>query len=153
MFRTATALALAATLALPTLAGAEETSDPNIIARQAQMNLMAYNLGVLGGMAQGRIPYDAAMASAAATSLHQIATIDHGRMWPEGSDNMSADDTRALPAIWDDMAGFETRYATLATASEAMVGAAGTDLATLQGAVRGLGGACGGCHQTYRQPE
>ncbi|MCB1361156.1 MAG: cytochrome c, partial [Rhodobacteraceae bacterium] len=34
-----------------------------------------------------------------------------------------------------------------------MVGAAGTDLATLQGAVRGLGGACGGCHQTYRQPE
>ncbi len=146
------ALALAAALALPSLAQAE-TDNPNIAARQAMMTLMAYNLGVVGGMAQARMPYDAAAASAAANSLRHLSLIDHGRMWPAGTDNAAAADTRALPAIWADMAGFEARFVALQSATEAMAGAAGTDLATLQAAMGALGGACGGCHQNFRQPE
>ena len=152
MPRIVTALTLAAALALPSLALAE-TDNPNIAARQAQMTLMAYNLGVIGGMAQGRMAYDAGMAASAASSIHHLSLIDHSRMWPEGTDTMAAEDTRALPAIWDDAAGFAARYTALQTAAEAMMAAAGTDLAALQGAMGGLGGACGGCHQTYRQPE
>lgn len=152
MLRNLTALALATALTLPNLASAEN-ADPNIAARQAQMSLQAYNLGVIGAMAQGRVAYDAATAAAAASNLYHLSRLDPSRMWAAGTDNMAAEHTRALPAIWDDAAGFATRYAALQAATEAMMNAAGTDLAALQGAMGALGGACGGCHQNFRQPE
>lgn len=147
--------ALAATLALvaaPTIASAQDM-NPNVHARQAFMDLQAYNLGPLGGMAQGRIPYDAAVAQAAATNLYHLSRVDIAGMFVAGTDNASMQGTRALPAIWSDMAGFEARIEALRGATEAMMNAAGTDLASLQGAMGALGGACGGCHQTFRQPQ
>ncbi|WP_068302782.1 cytochrome c [Pararhodobacter sp. CCB-MM2] len=152
MPRLMTALATVAALALPGLANAQDM-DPNVAARQSLMDLYAYNLGVLGGMAQARIDYDADLASAAATSLYHLSMAGTERMWAEGTDNMSVEGTRALPAIWDNAEDFEAHEAALVTAAEAMMEAAGTDLASLQGAMGGLGRACGACHQTYRQPE
>ena len=152
MTRRLTALALAAALSLPSLASAQEV-DPNVHARQSLMDLYAYNLGVLGAMAQARMPYDADMASSAATSLYHLARSGSARMWPAGTDTMSIDGTRALPAIWDNMADFGARAMALQTATETMMNAAGTDLASLQGAMGALGSACGGCHQTYREPQ
>lgn len=146
------ALALAAAVAFPSLASAQEV-DPNVHARQALMDLYAYNLGVLGAMAQARMPYDADAASSAATSLYHLARSGSARMWPEGTDSMSIDGTRALPAIWDDMAGFGEDFMALQAATETMMNAAGTDLASLQGAMGPLGSACGGCHQSFRQPQ
>lgn len=145
-------LATIATLALPGLAQAQDM-NPNVHARQAFMDVMAYNLGQIGGMAQGRAPYDAAVAQAAATSLYHLSQVDIAHMFAAGTDNATVQGTRALPAIWSDMAGFEGRIAALRSATEAMMNAAGTDLASLQGAMGALGGACGGCHQTYRQAQ
>ena len=42
--------------------------------------------------------------------------------------------------------------AAFTAAAEAMSAAAGTDLASLQGAMEGLGGACGACHKAFRVP-
>lgn len=152
MFRRLALAAALATIALPTLASAEEV-DPNVHARIALMDLYAYNLGVIGGMAQGRTPYDADLAAAAATSLYHLSRSFSARMWAEGTDNMSMDGTRALPAIWDTMPDFAARAGALRDATEAMMNAAGTDLASLQAAMGPLGAACGACHQTYRQPQ
>ncbi|MCB1397388.1 MAG: cytochrome c [Rhodobacteraceae bacterium] len=152
MFRRLALAAAVAAVALPTLASAEEV-DPNVHARQALMDLYAYNLGVIGGMAQGRMAYDADLAASAATSLYHLARSGSARMWAEGTDNMSMDGTRALPAIWDNMPDFAARAGALRDATEAMMNAAGTDLAALQAAMGPLGAACGGCHQTYRQPQ
>ena len=149
MPRLLTALAAATALSLPGLAIAQDT-DPNVAARQGLMGLYAYNLGVLGGMAQGRMEYDADLAGEAATSLYHLSMAPTHRMWAEGTDNMSMEGTRALPAIWDNMADFEAREAALVAAAEAMSTAASTDLASLQGAMGGLGQACGACHQTFR---
>ncbi|GAB4263635.1 MAG: cytochrome c [Pararhodobacter sp.] len=146
-------LAAAICLALPVMAHAEEQQDPNIKARIALMDLYAYNIGVLGGMAQGRMPYDAELAASAATSLYHLARSGSARMWPEGTDNFSVEGTRALPAIWDNMADFAARAAALRDATETMMNAAGTDLASLQAAIGPLGAACGGCHEAYRQPQ
>jgi len=74
-------------------------------------------------------------------------------MWPAGSDNGAMQGTRALPAIWQNMDDFGSRFGALQGATEAMMAAAGTDLAALQGAMGPLGAACGGCHQTYRQAQ
>jgi len=127
--------------------------DPNVAARQSLMGLMAYNIGVLGGMAQGRMAYESEAASAAAASLYHLSMVDQSRMWPEGTDSMSIDNTRALPALWENIDDAIARQMTLRSAAEDMMNAAGTDLASLQGAIGALGGACGGCHRAYREPD
>lgn len=152
MFRQFALAASVACLALPGAAAAQD-ADPNVTARIGLMNLYAYNLGVLGGMAQGRMAYDAAAATSAATSLYHLARAGSARMWPAGTDTMSIDGTRALPAIWENMPDFGARAAALRDATESMMAAAGTDLASLQAALGPVGAACGACHQAYRDPQ
>lgn len=144
---TLTAVVLALTVAAPALG-----NEAAIKARQGQFQMFALNLGVLGQMAQGRIPYDAARAQEAADNLYHLTRNSQLGLWPEGSDNMSAGGTRALPAIWDNNADFLARYAALQAGAEAMRAAAGTDLAALQAALPGVGGACQACHQQFRAP-
>lgn len=150
MYRSVSALAALALAVLPGMASAQDV-NPHVKARQSLMGLYAYNLGVLGGMAQGQMPYDSDQAVAAATSLYHLSRSGGARMWPEGTDSASIAGSRALPAIWQDTADFGARAGALASATEAMMNAAGTDLASLQAAMGGLGAACGACHQTYRQ--
>lgn len=145
----------AAALALTSTATAESHVDPAIAgaikARQAQMQLYAHNMGVLGGMAQGKMDYDADAASAAASNLAALVQLNQSTYWPQGSDNASVEGTRALPAIWEDMAGVMEKGGAMVDAAIAMEAAAGGGLESLQGAMQALGGACGGCHQSYRQ--
>lgn len=141
-------LALAAAVAaLPAFA-----NEAAIKARQGQFQMFALNLGVLGQMAQGRIPYDAAAAQEAADNIFYLTRNTQLGMWPEGSDNGAATGTRALPAIWANNADFLAAYAALQAGAETMRTAAGTDLAALQGAMGGLAGACQACHQQFRAP-
>ena len=148
MFRRLACAALIAGLALPAVA-----NEGAIKARQGQFQMFALNLGVLGGMAQGRVAYDADAAQEAADNLFHLTRNTQLGMWPQGSDNMATDGTRALPLIWDQNEDFLARYAALQAAAEGMQAAAGTDLATLQGALGGLGGACQACHQQFRAEQ
>ncbi|KPQ06394.1 MAG: Cytochrome c556 [Rhodobacteraceae bacterium HLUCCA12] len=150
MFHRLTALVLAAGLALPHAALADEAAEAAIGARKAQFQLFAFNLGVLGRMAQGRMPYDAEAAQTAADHLYHLTRQFNPALWPEGSDNASMEDTDALPVIWDDLEEFAGRYEDLQAQAETMQEAAGTDLAALQGAIGGLGGACSACHDDFR---
>lgn len=124
-------------------------------ARQAQMDLYAFNIGLLGGMAKGAVPYDAEAATKAAANLAALATMDSSRMWPEGSDNFALGDdaTAALPAIWEEGSTIGDKAFALAEAATAMEAAAGEGLDSLKGAMGALGGACGACHKAYRQPK
>ncbi|OZB14772.1 MAG: hypothetical protein B7X55_10720 [Rhodobacterales bacterium 34-62-10] len=122
-------------------------------ARQAQMQLYAFNLGLLGGMAKGEVPYDAAAATAAAGNLSSLAQLDQSRLWPEGSDEMGVDGSKALAAVWENLPDVMAKGADLVTAAAAMEVAAGTDLASLQASMGALGGACGACHKAYRVPS
>ena len=126
--------------------------DGAIKARQGLMQLYAHNLGLLGGMAKGAVPYDAATAGSAASSLAMLTQIDTSRMWVQGSDEMSADGTRALPDLWDNPGEVAKKAMALSEAAAAMEIAAGTSLEALQGAMGPLGGACGACHKAYRAP-
>ncbi|MDF1872611.1 cytochrome c [Vannielia sp.] len=122
--------------------------------REAIMKEMGKSLGVLGKMAKGQLDYDAATATAAATALKDAAEKAHDpALWPEGTDTMSIDETRAMPDIWDNMADFEAKGAALIEASIAMEAAAAEGLQPMQAAMGNLGGSCGGCHKVYRAPE
>lgn len=118
-------------------------------ARKSHMQLYAFRLSTLGGMAQDKIPYDAAVASVAAADLAALASLSQAGYWVEGSDS-SVEGSRALPEIWSDMAGFETKQQELVAAATVLASAAGTDLDSLKAAFGPVGGACGACHKAYR---
>lgn len=143
-----TLLAGAAALTLGTVAFADGhgETDPSVTARKAHMQLYAHNLGILGGMAQGQVDYDASLAQIAADNLAALAALDETTYWPEGT----AEGTKALPAIWENADDFTAKQEGMTTASAAMAEVAGTDLASLQAAIRDLGGACSACHREYR---
>jgi cytochrome c556 len=141
------ALAACAVVALP-VAAQQDPIQNAIGARKAHMQLYAHNLGVVGGMAQGAIPFDAAVATRAAQNLERLANIDETSYWIEGS--LGIEGTKALPAILETPDDFLAKQDGMKAAAAALVAAAGTDLAALQGAMGALGGACGACHQAYR---
>jgi cytochrome c556 len=141
-------------LATPTMGIAqEEPFAAEREARQGQFKLMGFNIGPLATMAQGRVPYDPAVAKTAADNIATITSLDQSRMWPAGSDNESIEGTRALPSIWADPEDFAAKLDGLRTAASALQQVAGTDLNALRGAVRELGAACSACHENYREPE
>jgi len=134
---------------------AQDINDPGerLEARHGYMLMLAMNIATLGGMAKGDVAYDPAVAKAAAVNLQSLAGVDSSFLWVAGTDADSIEDSAALPAIFADPAARATKFAALKAAADKMAGAAGTDLASLQGAMEGLGGACADCHKTFRKPE
>lgn len=145
-------VAVAATLFATTASAQDAAVKGAITARQSLMKLYAFNLGTLGAMAQGKMDYDAEAASAAASNLAKLTTLNGRALWVPGSDNMSAEGTRALPAIWESGSDIGAKAATMREAAAAMDAAAGGGLDSLKGAMGALGGACGDCHKAYRAP-
>jgi len=69
-------------------------------------------------------------------------------LFPPGSDKGT---TKAAPAIWTDMAGFQKAAMTLSTAGETLATAAKSgDATAVAAAFKGVGEACGACHKDYR---
>lgn len=148
-----TGIVTAAALALPVAATAQNAFEAQVKARQGLMDVMALNLGVLGGMARGNMDYDAATAQAAADNLVAVSKVGHQFFWPEGSDNMSIDGTRALPAIWDNLDEVIADWTEFGAKAEALQAVAGDGLEALGPAIGGVGGTCQACHEDFRAPE
>lgn len=147
---TATILAISLTAGS---AFAQDEYENQLKARKGQFNLLALNVGVLGGMARGNVDYDAALAQAAAENIVAIAAINQMPLWPEGSDEMSIDDTRAKPEIWDNFSDFASKWAAVGTAAEGLPAAVGSGAEGIGPALGPLGGTCKDCHDTYRAPR
>jgi len=70
-------------------------------------------------------------------------------MFPPGSDK--GDNTKALPAIWTDNAGFRTDAANFVTAADALAEAAKSgDSAEVAKQIKVVSDACGACHHSFR---
>lgn len=65
--------------------------------------------------------------------------------------DLATGDTKALPAVWSDRAGFETaaRNALAASGKLEQAASSGDRAATVQ-AFREMGASCGGCHRSFR---
>ncbi len=145
---------IVATLALSAAALAQDAPFAmEIKARQGIMNYRALNLGVLGAMAKGEAEYDAAAAQKAADNLVTTTMIDQSMLWPQGSDNSANPASNADAKAWAEGSEVGARNEAFVTAAQAMQAAAGIDLASLQGAMKGVGDACGGCHKAARIPK
>lgn len=117
--------------------------------RQAVFTLMGSNMGPLGGMARGNLPFDAAQAGKNATRIAQLADMI--------TDSFKLDtrthsfNTEALDVIWDEFDRFEEMAMASKTAANDLVAAAasGNEGATKK-AIGALGKTCGSCHDAYR---
>lgn len=143
-------VAAAVTAGSVVFAASHANVEGAIKARKAHMGLNAFNLGILGNMAKGDMAYDAAAAQTAADNLAALAAMNTAAYWPAGSSLADVENTRAKAEMWDNFPDVMEKVAALASATEAMAAAAGT-LEGVQANMGAIGGACGACHQAYRQ--
>lgn len=136
-------------IAATTLA-ADKSVEEAIKARQGFMEVIGFNMGILGDMAKGKRDYDAALASAAAKNIYTASTMDGGAMWPKGSDNGNpalADKTKALPYLWQNFAEIGNKHKDWVSASEKLAASAGKSLKDLRKTIGPVGQSCKDCHK------
>ena len=145
-----TGLAVALTM-VAGVAVAESPFDGAIKARKGEMQMRAFNLGILGAMAKGKVEYNAKAASAAAYNLKVLSTLNGSAIWPAGSDAGALGDvTTASADLWANFPKVIVAAKALGAAANIMADEAGKDLASLQAAIGGVGKACGSCHKQFR---
>ncbi len=136
-------------LGLALVAGAAiaaEATDPTVKARQELMDVIGMNTGILGKMAGGETPFDAAAAEAAKTALATAASEIAAKFEPQADDPKST----AKAEIWTNWEDFVAKGNALQTAAEAL------DASTVEGVQAGMGaigGSCRACHTDYRTPS
>ena len=148
----AAAAMIGLSLASPLLAQSDEDRINSALkARQGFYNMLAANMGTLAGIAKGDIAYDEAVARHAAANLQALGQYDVTMHFLDGTsrDDLGAERTAALPAIFANRDDFAARLAGL---REATTGAAEAvaDQAAVGALVGRIGGACKACHDSYR---
>lgn len=147
-----TVISLALFTASSVFAEDEGPHDKAIKARQSLMQLYSFNLGILAGMAKGKIDYDADAATAAADNLLAAVSMNQSAMWPAGSHSEDAANrkNRALEAIWTTYPKITEASKAMATAATDMQAVAGNGLDAVKGAMAAAGKGCKGCHDDFR---
>ena len=111
--------------------------------RQAVFKLLGANMGPLGGMARGKIPFDAKKIAVHAERINQLSLMinDHTKV----DTSKFSVDTEALDGVWTNRAAFEKRTLDLTKASAHLQTVAATgDEAAIKKAISGVGRTCGG---------
>lgn len=146
------AIALVAALALPALAAAQEADDA-VEARHGFMKMLGINMGQLAGMAKGEIEYDEAAASLAAANIIALTQYDAPALFVEGTSSEDRQDSEALPAIWENLDDFRSKFAGLREAAAGSADAVKGGQENVGPVVQKLGGACKACHDDYRKAD
>ncbi|TNE70086.1 MAG: cytochrome c [Rhodobacteraceae bacterium] len=123
-------------------------------ARRAFYTLVGYEMATLGGMAQGKIDYDAETASQSAKDLLTLTGYHTADLYVPGTSNADLPgETRAKAEIWSDMEGVQEKGMAFYQAVVELNDVAGTGLDALRPAVGKLGGTCKACHDDYRAAD
>jgi cytochrome c556 len=127
---------------------ASAQGDP-ITQRKAILKGFGAATGPVGGMMQGKAPYDQAKVQAALdTYIKGAAQLP--ALFPDNS--KTGGKTEALPAIWGDKADFNARFAKLSADAKAAKVAI-KDEASFKANMGKVLANCGGCHEKYRQKK
>lgn len=146
----ACALLLSANVVLAEPAKSEKQAKGATDLRQSTFTLIRANMGTLGGMAKGKIPFDAKVVEKNATRIHQLSFMiaDYTKI---DTSNFKVK-TDALPKVWTERAAFEKRIDDLTAASAKLVKISTSgDEAAIKSAIGGVGKTCGGCHDDFKK--
>lgn len=141
-------------LAVPLLATAAIAATPSdyVAARKAAYKQVGKaNKAILDEL-RGTSP---SMPTLAANARILVGYSDKIPGWfPRGTGPESGVKTAALPAIWGDPKGFRNAAQALRISSRKLLAAASqNNLPAAKAAAAEVGGACRGCHQTYRSRD
>jgi cytochrome c556 len=116
--------------------------------RQANRKQTAAAMRVIKGVVDSS--GDAKIVVEQAAKMKELeAAFD--KMFPAGSDK---GDTKALPTVWSDMAGFRAASKAADAAYDKLAVAGGSgNMAEIKTAFENTGKACGACHQKYRAKQ
>ncbi|WP_448564730.1 c-type cytochrome [Thalassotalea ganghwensis] len=149
-FTIATAIAASSMSVAAQTAKSEKQAQKATELRQAIFKILGANMGPLGGMARGKVPFDAEKVAVNAERINQISkmVVDYTTT-DTSSFNVS---TEALDKVWQDRSAFEKRAQdlTIASANLQKVASSG-DEAAIKEAIAGVGKTCGGCHDDFKK--
>ena len=133
--------------ALPAQAQFAKAEDA-IKYRKAGFTLMAAHFGRLGAMAQGKVPFDAKVASDNADVLATVAKLP----WAAFGEGTDKGETRAKPEIWKESAKFKEAMDKNQAEMAKLVAAAKTgNLDNLKAAFGSAAPTCKACHDNFRK--
>jgi cytochrome c556 len=116
--------------------------------RQAKMILQIKYFVPLFGMAQGKVPYDAAVVQRNAGFIDNLTRMS----WDGFDPSTRGEKSRALPAIYENRAKFDAYVARLENEAAKLVAVSKTgDEAAVKAQIGAVGKVCGGCHDDFRQ--
>jgi cytochrome c556 len=112
--------------------------------RQENRKQTAAAMRAIKGVIDAKGPTAPAVEQAAKLKTLEAAFV---KLFPAGSDK----DTKALPVVWTDWAGFQAASKAADAAFDKLAVAAGSgDQAALAAAFADAGKACGACHDKFR---
>ena len=134
-------------LALPAQAQFAKPEDA-IKYRKSVMTIQGTHFGRVAGMANGRIPFNAAAAVDNAAIAEAMSKLP----WAAFGEGTGTGDTKAKPEIWSDNAKFRAAGEKLQGEMVKLVAATKTgNVDTIKVAAGGVGGACKACHDDFRK--
>jgi cytochrome c556 len=138
---------LMGSLAAPAMAQFQKPEDA-IKYRKAAFTVMSNHFGRIGAMANGRVPFDAQVASENAALVETLSKLPYTAFGP-GTDK---GDTRALPAIWSEQASFKQAADKMQSEVSKLAAAAKTgNLDSVKLAFGSAAQSCKACHDNYRK--
>ena len=144
------ALLAAALTAIPIAAAAQTGLTPEqiVAARQSAYSLSAADFLQLKALADANV--DVHTLTFPARALARWARTLPS-LFPAGT---NLPNSKALPTVWSDRAGFEARAAAYADAATALAQAAQAgDRTAFLARWAAVGATCSACHDTYRAPD
>ena len=141
-------LAAALVLACGHAAAQFKSADDAIEYRQGALAVMGHHFGLVGAMANGKVPFDAKVAQANADLVATLARLP----WSAFIDGSNAGDTNAKPEVWSQPDKFKADAQRLVDATVKLAAAAKTgkqdDLKT---AFSATAETCKSCHEDFRK--
>jgi cytochrome c556 len=143
-------VSLAVSLGFALDAAAQAKPETLVKQRQAAMTLIAKYFGPLGGMAQGRVPYNQQVVQRNAAILDVLKDTP----WDGFHESTRGVQSAALPAVWEKsgevkqaIERFTGEVGKLAQVSK------GGDEAAVKAQIGAVGKSCGGCHDNFREKK
>jgi len=129
---------------------AQQKPEVLVKQRQSAMTLIGKYFGPLGGMAQGRVPFDAKVVQRNADYLATLSQMPWDGFDPATKDTKSA----ALPAVFNDSGKFKEAASRLTSEVQKLQQVAKSgDEGAVKAQIGAVGKACGGCHDNFREKK
>jgi len=144
----AVSLSMAVGAAFTLDAAAQAKPETLVKQRQAAMTLQGKYIGPMGGMAQGKIPYNASVVQRNAAFLEALSKMP----WDGFDVSTKGEKSAALPAIWEKSGEFKQAAERLENEAAKLVQVSKSgDEAAVKAQIGATAKSCGGCHETFRE--